>query len=500
MFFFKKNHSQLVIIFFVNSILLNGCSDNSKRDYSPYISSSRSQYYSSGFSDTQINFDNAKRFALIIGNAHYQANSLDKLDNDINDANDMASLLKNAFNFDEVQTIIDADEKNTTRKISEFANKVKSYQGQKVALFYYSGHGIEIDGTQYIIPIDASAEDKLQFTRSAIPVKNILAVLGEQDNQLNLLILDACRNNPFSKAFGIKTKGGEVLNGYIQETFKSITNSLTGTLIATATSSGDTASPVGERNSIYTKHLLSILRKKTNDDIRLLLDDVANAVNEETHGGQMPWHGGLIKGRFSLASFEPVNNPIPTNIAKIETSNNKTAQDNINDWQKINRYLVKDDLVKDTQTHLMWQRCSVGQKWNGTTCQGDAKTYTRDNAMKLNHSSDSHYNDWRLPTIKELKTLVYCSSGQPTTWNSSVNTDAEEWQYNGCTDNSGYTRPTLLTEVFPNMPENYPWYWSASPVANDSNDVWIVDFDLGVYGGWYNKNNGNFVRLVRAGQ
>jgi hypothetical protein len=439
----------------------------------------------------------AKRFALIIGNAHYQANSLDKLDNDINDANDMASLLKNAFDFDEVQTVIDANEKDLSKKISEFANKIKSYQGQKVALFYYSGHGIEIDGTQYIIPIDASAEDKLQFTSSAIPVKNILAVLGEQDNQLNLLILDACRNNPFSKAFGIKTKGGEVLNGYIQETFKSITNSLTGTLIATATSSGDTASPAGERNSVYTKHLLSILRKHPSDDIRLLLDDVANAVKEETQDGQLPWHGGLIKGRFSFASFEPVNNPIPTNIAKIEASNNQTAQDNINDWQKINRYLVKDDLVKDTETGLMWQRCSVGQNWNGTTCEGKAKEYTWDNAMKLNNSSDNHYNDWRLPTLKELKTLVYCSSGQPTTWHSTINTDAKNLQYNSCTPKSGYTRPTLLTEVFPNTPEN--WYWSASPVAGYSDSEWIVHFYNGNDSLDY-KHNDHFVRLVRAGQ
>lgn len=170
-----------------------------------------------------------------------------------------------------------------------------------------------------------------------------------------------------------------------------------------------------------------------------------------------------------------------------------------NQWQKINRYLVKDDLVKDTQTHLMWQRCSVGQNWNGTSCEGDAKKYTWDNAMKLNNSSDSHYNDWRLPTHKELKTLVYCSSGQPTTWNSTINTDAKNSQYNGCTDNSGYTRPTLLTEVFPNMPEKYFWYWSASPVADDSNYALVVGF----YNGdddWDGKGSYYFVRLVRAGQ
>jgi TPR repeat protein len=162
----------------------------------------------------------------------------------------------------------------------------------------------------YLVPTDASADNKMQFLQKSVPVKHILMTLGSDKEQSNLIVLDACRSNLFSKAFGIKTKSGKVLGGFDETNFKTISDNLIGTLIATATSSGDTASPEGERNSIYTKNFLTVLR--TNPDIRRLLDDVTIKVLEETNGEQMPWQTGIVKGNFSFASFEPVNNPIPT--------------------------------------------------------------------------------------------------------------------------------------------------------------------------------------------
>ncbi|MFZ2725107.1 MAG: caspase family protein [Methylococcaceae bacterium] len=261
-----------------------------------------------------------KRFALIMGNAHYNA-SLYNLDNDINDANDVAAVLKEIYHFnnDEVKIVLDANSDTMLNEINKFGNHIKSYQGEKLVFLYYSGHGVEVDNMPYLVPTDASADNKMQFLQKSVPVKHILMTLGSDKEQSNLIVLDACRSNLFSKAFGIKTKSGNVLGGFDEANFKSINDTLIGTLIATATSSGDTASPEGERNSIYTKNFLKFLREKPDLDIRQLLDDVTIKVLEESNGEQTPWKTGVIKGNFSFASFEPVNNPIPTITTPPET-------------------------------------------------------------------------------------------------------------------------------------------------------------------------------------
>jgi hypothetical protein len=148
---------------------------------------------------------------------------------------------------------------------------------------------------------------------------------------------------------------------------------------------------------------------------------------------------------------------------------------------------VKDGLVKDTKTGLMWMRCSLGQTWNGKTCEGKALGYTWDNAMKqadyANQEKREGYDDWRVPTYDELKTLVYCRSGLPKKMNDT----------NKKCD-SDYAKPTIKSEVFLKTPSD--WFWSSSPNADNSSDAWFVDFNNdNDYGDL--KDNNNFVRLVR---
>jgi hypothetical protein len=168
----------------------------------------------------------------------------------------------------------------------------------------------------------------------------------------------------------------------------------------------------------------------------------------------------------------------------------KCPQAAIDEWQTIDRYQVKDGLVKDTETGLMWMRCSLGQTWDGSTCTGEAKEYNWADAMKQENTSHEGYSDWRVPTIQQLKSLVYCSSGQPKTWHSDV--DPED---DGC--RGDYVKPTIKTDAFPNTPAR--WAWSSSPVASNSNGAWIVSFYFG-YGSSEYRNVSYFVRLVRGGQ
>jgi hypothetical protein len=170
----------------------------------------------------------------------------------------------------------------------------------------------------------------------------------------------------------------------------------------------------------------------------------------------------------------------------------QSTQQPTEEWQTIDRYQVKGGLVKDTVTGLIWMRCSLGQEWDGSTCQGTAKEYKWDEAVKIaNEFEYAGFNDWHVPTIQELKSLVYCSSGQPKTWLRDVDPE-----YLGC--KGDYIKPTIKNEVFLNASAN--WFWSSSPVAGNSNYRWLVDFDSSYddqYGG-HKKLTNYAVRLVRT--
>ena len=160
----------------------------------------------------------------------------------------------------------------------------------------------------------------------------------------------------------------------------------------------------------------------------------------------------------------------------------RSSSDN---WQMISHYKVKGNLVKDITTGLIWMRCSVGQKWRGSTCEGKPIYVNWDKAMAIPKHLGSHagYSDWRLPTIKELITLVYYSNGE--TVQLKVN----------CGKN--YQSPTIEQSVFP-LPISGS-FWSASPDANNSSQAWLAGFNTGYMRNIY-KNYRGYVRLVRTGQ
>jgi uncharacterized repeat protein (TIGR01451 family) len=128
----------------------------------------------------------------------------------------------------------------------------------------------------------------------------------------------------------------------------------------------------------------------------------------------------------------------------------------------------KDGTVTHKKTGLMWQRCSIGQTWDGTTCSGSASSMTWDDATKQ-ISTLASQSDWRLPTENELKTIV---------------------EYNAY-------KPAINSSIFPNTPTNV-WFWSASVNAANPGYAWVVNFNYGGRGDDYLKNGGSAVRLVRG--
>ena len=142
---------------------------------------------------------------------------------------------------------------------------------------------------------------------------------------------------------------------------------------------------------------------------------------------------------------------------------------------------AQGEMVRDTVTGLEWQRCSLGQTWDGRTCVGEAETFTWEEARL----AAERVLDWRLPTIDELKTLTYCSSGQPARFS------------NGEMCEGNYRVPTIVQEAFPNTPRSF--FWSGSPYAYRSSFAWYVGFGYGDAGN-FNRSSNFRVRLVRGGQ
>lgn len=144
--------------------------------------------------------------------------------------------------------------------------------------------------------------------------------------------------------------------------------------------------------------------------------------------------------------------------------------------------------VKDVKTGLVWARCSVGQSWSGQTCAGEAKTFNLDDAQRQAPPG------WRVPTIRELASLIHCSSGKTKDLVDLPGSGPKV--ANTCTGN--FSSPTLRGDVFPNTPET-GWYWSSSPYAGYTSVAWVVNFSNGGVND-YARDGSNAVRLVRASQ
>ena len=227
-----------------------------------------------------IKDDYGKRLALIIGNSNYAAGQM--LKNPTNDATDIANKLE-SLGFD-VMLAVNATHEQMDMKIEEFGTKAHQYD---VALFYYAGHGIQSKGTNYLLPVDAQLQSEEQLRYRCTPTNYVLDKLDASGCKMKIVILDACRNNPFERSWhrGANSRG------------LSIMNAPRGTLIAYATAPGDVANDGEGRNSPYTEAILTMLDKP---GVKLLdfFQGVTEQVIETTNTMQYPWTSQSITGTF----------------------------------------------------------------------------------------------------------------------------------------------------------------------------------------------------------
>lgn len=218
-----------------------------------------------------------QRIALVIGNNAYKSAPLA---NPINDARDIAKALS-GFGFS-VTLRENANQRDMKQAIREFTALIK-HGG--TGLLYFAGHGVQSKGRNYLIPVDADIQQEYELEDQAVDANIVLAAMDEAQNPVNIVILDACRNNPFARSFRSATSGLAQMD------------SVKGTLIAYATAPGSVAADGAERNGIYTKHLLQSLQQP-DSDIARVFSRVRAAVVRETGGRQIPWESTSLIGDF----------------------------------------------------------------------------------------------------------------------------------------------------------------------------------------------------------
>jgi WD40 repeat protein len=220
-----------------------------------------------------------KRIALIIGNADYTTTS--KLRNTLNDARAMSATLK-SLGFD-VTTIENGTYETIKNAVYAFGDRI---QDVDVSLFFYAGHGLEVDGTNYLVPVDADIQSHLDVKQKCIPLSGVSNTMEfANDEGLNMIILDACRNNPFPAG----KRGGTGLARI---------NAPSGTLIAYATDPGSVASDGDGTNGLYTGELIKQL--KVSQRIEDIFMHTRNNVEQLSGGKQRPWEEARLKGIFYL--------------------------------------------------------------------------------------------------------------------------------------------------------------------------------------------------------
>ncbi|MDB5578803.1 MAG: hypothetical protein JWR80_3979 [Bradyrhizobium sp.] len=234
-----------------------------------------------GFADRSAWAD--KRVAFVVGNSNYQ--NVITLANPANDAAAVTDMFKKA-GFDVVESKRDLKNTEMRRALREFTEKARDAD---IAVIYYAGHGIEVDGTNYLIPVDAVLERDTDSYDEAIALDRILQAI-EPAKQLRLVILDACRDNPFAKSMK-RTVASRALGRGLAGVEPQRPN----TLIAFAAKGGSTAADGDAKNSPFTSALLRHLAKpglELGKAFRLVRDDVMNATGNK----QEPFVYGSLGG------------------------------------------------------------------------------------------------------------------------------------------------------------------------------------------------------------
>ena len=393
----------------------------------------------------------SNRYALVIGNGAYP---ISPLKNPVNDAEDMARILEK-LRFKVIHRQ-DAGLKEMETSVRKFGRMLEK---GGTGVFYYAGHGMQVDGRNYLLPVDAIIESPSDVRFAALDVGRVLGKMEDAGNGLNIIILDACRDNPYARQFRSTRNGLARMDAP------------RGTLIAYATGPGSVAADGDGRNGVYTRNLLKHI-STPGMPVEQVFKHVRVDVISDTSQKQVPWESSSLTGNFYFApaaadnskngsaprqaSGSPENqevlywefindsdnpalfqaylekypdgvfsekaqiqfNRLQSNqLEKIKLRAKSTTITSESDIDKmVARYAFyersrnphgnprsslipqNDQIVIDRLTGLMWQRAGSESALSFL----GAANYVK----QLNKEKFAGHHDWRLPTIDELASLI----------------------------------------------------------------------------------------------
>jgi uncharacterized caspase-like protein len=274
-----------------------------------------------------------KRVALVLGNSAYQ--NVPQLQNPVNDGAVIAATLKNA-GFDVVDSRRDLPAVETRRVLRDFADRARDAD---IAVVYYAGHGIEVDGTNYLIPVDAKLERDTDVYDEAFSLDRVLVAI-EPARKLRLVILDACRDNPFNKSMKRSVASRAIGRGLAK-----VEPTSPNTLIAYSAKAGSTALDGDARNSPFTialsKHLTT-----PGLDVRRAFGFVRDDVLKTTSNKQEPFVYGSLGGEDvplvpAKAAAPSASNPQPAPNPQAEARRDYELALQVGNRDALNAFLAQ---------------------------------------------------------------------------------------------------------------------------------------------------------------
>ena len=384
-----------------------------------------------------------QRVALVIGNGAYSSGPLK---NPVNDATAMATQLQKLGFI--VILKKNANLRGMEDALTDFGDRLKR---GGVGLFFYAGHGLQVGGANYLVPIGAKISREADIKYETLDAGKILDEMATANNGLNIVIFDACRDNPYSRSFRNTSRGLAI-----------VSNAPVGTFISYSTSPGNVASDGDGRNSPYTASLLWYM-KQPGLTIEQVFKGARAKLGKDTGGKQIPWELSSLQGEFY---FIPGSGRTATDITppgKIVFDKSEPAADALDDetrkLEDEDRKLEKEKLLLEKKKALEDKRQKIeeekatldGQKTttlamskrptvstakeikkdgrfiaydNGTVL--DKRTSmmwaAKDNGSNINWANAKSYcenyrgggySDWRMPTQDELEGLYDAGKPRP---------------------------------------------------------------------------------------
>jgi len=278
------------------------------------------------------------RVALVIGNAGYRESPLR---NPLNDARDVAAHLER------VGFVVIKRENLRTKEIGSTLREFRSRLSPgAVAVFFYAGHGLQVKGVNYLPTVDAEIEGEEDIPTQSIDLSKVLELMDEAKTRVNLIFLDACRNNPYARRFRSSARGLAKVDA------------ASGTLISFATRPGTVAADGDRRNGLYTEYLLKHM-DTVGLPIEQMLKRVGAGVKLASAGRQEPWSEGLIEGDFFFRPKARV-----TTVASVPASSIANAQ-----WMTATERQAEFDRrsAQGFRSHQIEGECQNGvAKYRGT--------------------------------------------------------------------------------------------------------------------------------------